>query len=142
MPGSARLRREPGTSKFARLKTLKTSVLNSRFVLSENLMRLMKTRSNCWKLGPRKKFLGTLPKVPGAGVVNAAGFRISRSFVKYGLTPLIRSGRRTLRDAPPLGVFTTVMKPGGSGFAALIVPGNCEIGRASCRERVEFAGGG
>src|SRR6267378_2503342 len=93
---------------------LKISVLNSRFFDSENLMRLFKTRSNCLKPGPGRKFLGTLPKVPGAGVANAAGFKMSRSLVKYGLTPGTRSGRRTLREAPPPGVFTTVIKPGGN----------------------------
>src|SRR6266404_3544550 len=111
--GSAKFKREPGVSKFARLKILKTSVLNSRFVLSENLKRFMKTRSNCWKFGPRRKFRGTLPNFPGAGVVNAAGFRMSRSLVRKGLTPGSKSGRRTLRDAPPPGVFTTAIKPAG-----------------------------
>src|ERR1700686_1520360 len=103
---------------------LKISVLNSRFVVSENLKRLLKTRSNCWKFGPRRKFLGTLPNVPGSGVVKAAGFRTFRSLLRYGFTPGIRSGRRTLREAPPPGVFMTAMKPGGSGFAVLIVPGS------------------
>src|SRR5437660_10321355 len=92
---------------------LKISVLNSRFIVSENLKRLLKIRSNCLKLGPRRKFRGALPKVPGAGVVKAAGFRINRSLVKYGFTPGTRSGRRTLRDAPPPGVLTTPMKPAG-----------------------------
>src|SRR6476646_8236379 len=114
--GRARLRREPGTSKFARLKILKIYVRNSRFVRSLNLNRLLRSRSNCWKFGPRRKFRGTSPNVPGAGVVNAAGFRIKRSFVRYGLTPGTRLGRRTLRDAPPPGVFTTAMKPAGSGL--------------------------
>src|SRR4029078_9628817 len=99
--GSARFRRDPGMSKFARLKRLKISVRNSRLVVSLNLNRLFRIRSNCWKFGPRKKFLGTSRKVPRAGVVSAAGFRINRSFVRYGLTPGTRFGRRTLRDAPP-----------------------------------------
>src|SRR5438105_286245 len=103
---------------------LKISVLNSKFVDSLNLNRLLRIRSACMKFGPRRKFLGTLPKDPGAGVVNAAGLRINRSFVKYGFTPGMRSGRRTLRDAPPPGVFTTAVKPTGSGLAALTVPGS------------------
>src|SRR5215210_3944938 len=104
---------------------LKISVRNSRFFDSENLMRLFRTRSNCRNPGPRKKFLGTLPNVPGAGVAKAAGFKIRRSLVKNGLTPATRSGRRTFREAPPPGVLTTAMNPGGNGLAALIVPGNC-----------------
>src|SRR6266550_6760047 len=104
---------------------LKTSVLNSRFVDSENLMRLFRTTSNCLKLGPRKACRGRLPNVPGAGVAKAAGFKMSRSLDKYGLTPATRSGRRTLREAPPPGVLITAVKPGGNGLAALIVPGNC-----------------
>ena len=36
-------------------------------------------------------------------------------------------GRRTFREFPPPGVFTTAMNPGGSGFAVLIVPGNCAV---------------
>ncbi len=111
-------------SKFARLKILKTSVLNSRFVVSLNLNRLFKITSTCLKFGPRKKFRGTLPNVPGAGIVKAAGFKRLRSLFRYGLTPGIRSGRRTLRDAPPPGVLTTAIKPAGSGFEALIVPGS------------------
>src|SRR6267143_6370263 len=103
---------------------LKISVLNSRLVDSEKLMRMFKTISNCLKLGPRKELRGTLPNVPGAGVANAAGFRMSRSLDKYGLTPATRSGRRTLREAPPPGVLMTAMKPGGNGLAPLIVPGN------------------
>src|SRR5260370_22163814 len=108
--GRARFKREPGMSKFARLKTLKISVLNSRFVVSENLKRLLKTRSTCLKFGPRRKFRGTLPKVPGAGVVNAAGFSRLRSLFRYGLAPGTRSGRRTLRDDPTPGVLTTPIK--------------------------------
>src|SRR6185295_10667676 len=104
---------------------LNISVLNSRFTLSLNLIRLLKTRSNCWNFGPVKKFRGALPKVPGAGVAKAAGFIVRRSFVRYGFTPAMRSGRRTLRDAPPPGVLTTALNPGGNGLAALIVPGSC-----------------
>src|SRR5437764_13678221 len=74
--GKARFKREPGTSKLARFKMLNISVLNSRFTFSVNLKRLFRTRSNCLKSGPRKKFRGALPNVPGAGVVNAAGLRI------------------------------------------------------------------
>ena len=80
--GKAKFKREPGMSKLARLKTLKISVLNSRFVVSVNLKRLLKMRSNWRKFGPRRKFLGTLPKAPGAGVVKAAGFKMSRSLVR------------------------------------------------------------
>src|ERR1044072_3990184 len=98
---------------------LKISVLNSRLVFSENLNRLFRTISIWRKFGPRKKLRGTSPKVPGAGVVNAAGFSIERSFVKYGFTPGIRFGRRTFRDAPPPGVLTTARNPAG-GF-----PDNC-----------------
>src|ERR1041385_142101 len=123
--GRARFRREPGISKFARLKRLKISVRNSRFALSVNLIRLLKMISNCWKFGPRNAFRGTLPKVPGCGVVNAAGFKIKRSLLRYGFTPGTKSGLRTLREAPPPGVLTTAMNPGGNGLAALIVPGNC-----------------
>src|SRR3981081_1818127 len=107
-------------SKFVRLKTLKISVRNSRFIDSENRKRLLKTRSNCLKFGPRSALRGRLPNVPGAGVANAAGFKIFRSLFKYGLTPEIKSGRRTFRELPPPGVLTTPMKPGGN-----VPPGNC-----------------
>ena len=45
--GSARFNREPGMSKLARLNTLKISVRNSILVVSENLKRLLKIKSNC-----------------------------------------------------------------------------------------------
>src|SRR6185295_7867545 len=102
---------------------LKISVRNSRLVVSENRIRLLKIKSNCWNFGPRRALRGTSPKVPGSGVVKAAGLSMRRSLLRYGFTPETRLGRRTLRDAPPPGVFTTAMKPGGNGFAALIVPG-------------------
>src|SRR5215471_5319841 len=100
--GSARLRVVPGLLKFARLKILKISVRISRLVVSVNLNFLLKMASNCWKFGPYRKFRGVLPKVPGAGAVNAAGLTINRSaLTRYGLTPATKSGRRTLREAPP-----------------------------------------
>src|SRR5262245_20952602 len=122
--GNAKFNRDPGMSKFGRLNRLKISVRNSRFIDSVIGKRLLKIRSNCLKSGPRKAFRGTLPKAPGAGAAKAAGFSRFRSLFKYGLTPETKSGRRTFRDAPPLGVLTTAMNPEGNGFVPLTVPGS------------------
>src|SRR6185369_17805469 len=71
--GSALFRVVDGTAKFAKLKMLKISVRNSRFVDSVIAKRLLSTRSNCRKFGPRRALRGKSPKVPGIGIENAAG---------------------------------------------------------------------
>src|SRR6185503_19652035 len=122
--GSALFSVVDGTAKFVLLKTLNISVRNSMFDDSVSLKRLLRMRSNCVNFGPRNALRSRSPNAPGSGIENAAGLMMLRSLFTYGLAPAMRLGRRTLRDAPPPGVFTTPMKPSGNGFAALIVPGN------------------
>src|SRR6185369_15390711 len=112
--GSALFKVVDGTAKFVKLKMLKISVRNSRFVDSVIGKRLFRTRSNCLKFGPRSALRGRSPNVPGSGIENAAGLIRLRSLFRYGLTPGTMFGRRTFRDAPPPGVLTTPMKPTGS----------------------------
>src|SRR6476620_3404058 len=93
---------------------LKTSVRNSKFIVSETRNFFARIKSTCLKLGPESALRGKSPNSPGAGVANAAGLIKLRSLFKYGLTPATRFGRRILRDAPPPGVLTTATKPVGN----------------------------
>ena len=80
--GSALFSVELGLAKFARLKMLKNSERNSKFLFSLIGNRLARMRSNCWKFGPLKAFRGKFPYVPGSGIAKAAGFRKLRSLPK------------------------------------------------------------
>src|SRR5215471_4960843 len=90
---------------------LKNSALNSTFDPSVILKRLFITTSACQKFGPCSELRLRLPNVPGAGIANAAGLRNWRSLPRNGLTPAIKSGRRTFRDDPPPGVLITNEHP-------------------------------
>ena len=71
-----------------------------------------KKKSICLKFGPWIELRSRLPNVPGIGAANAAGFRNSRPpSLMNGSTPGTRSGRRTLREAPPPGVLITATRP-------------------------------
>src|SRR6185369_7560746 len=123
--GSALFRVVDGTAKFVKLKMLKISVRNSRLVDSVSAKRLLSTRSNCLKFGPRSAFRCRSPKVPGAGIEKAAGLSRLRSLLRYGLTPGIRLGRRMLREAPPPGVLITPTNPIGSAPLGKLATNPC-----------------
>src|ERR1043165_2446795 len=99
---------------------LKNSALNSTLAVSVRRKRLFITMSACQKFGPCSELRTRLPNVPGDGMAKAAGLRNWRSLPRNGLTPGIRSGRRTLRDAPPPGVLitaVTIVVPAGHAVA-------------------------
>ena len=76
--------------------------------------------STCFELGPWIALRSRLPNVPGAGVAKAAGFRNSRPpSLMNGSTPGIRSGRRTLREAPPPGTLMIAVRP-AAGLAKML----------------------
>ena len=80
--GRALLSVVDGLAKFAELKMLKTSVRNSKFIVSVKRNFFEKVISNCRKLGPDNSLREILPKVPAAGVANAAGLIRLRSLFK------------------------------------------------------------
>ena len=87
---------------------------------------LESTRSTCLKFGPWIELRSRLPNVPGCGVANAAGFRKSSPpSVMNGSTPGTRSGRRTLRVAPPPGVLMIAMR--SAAGCAKMLPGRVTI---------------
>src|SRR6185369_13153380 len=123
--GSALFRVVDGTAKFVLLKMLNISVRNSIFVDSVRAKRLLKTKSNWLKLGPRKAFRGTSPNCPGPGIANAAGLIRLRSLFRYGLTPGMKLGRRMFREAPPPGVLITPTNPIGSAPLGKLATNPC-----------------
>src|SRR5258707_1357872 len=76
---SADPRTDGGAAKLVKLKMLKISARNSTLRVSAKGNLRFKIRSNCRKFGPRRKFLGRLPKVPGLGIAKAAGLNSVRS---------------------------------------------------------------
>src|SRR5262245_38834634 len=102
---------EGGAAKFVKLKMLKNSALNSTLRVSANGNFLFKMTSTCRNFGARRKFRGKLPNVPGFGIAKAAGLKSVRSWLRYGSTPGIRSGRRVARLEPPNGVLIMAVRP-------------------------------
>src|SRR5262249_23928195 len=101
-----------GFEKLARSNRLKTSIRNSTLLGPEIGKGFDSTRSVWLKPGPCSEPRSRLPKVPGFGVANAAGFRNSTPPLwRNGSTPGTRSGRRTLRELPPPGVLISAVRP-------------------------------
>src|SRR5262249_39352123 len=111
-PGNALGSVAGGVAKVVLLNRVNTSTRSSAFGPRPGGMRLATTRSIWWKPGPWMAFRSRLPKVPGSGVANAAGFRNRRPPSSMnGSTPGTTSGRRVARDAPPAGTLMTAVRP-------------------------------
>src|SRR5437016_12261738 len=130
---------------------LNACALNSRPLDSRIANRLPRPKSKLTNPGPRTAPFDSFPKVPGVGytkalVLNhcvrvfgplALAIWLARSGPQQG-TPSLSVAKVTVAGKPfCISVIPDTCHPPSAVFIAPGLPRNAEIGRASCRERLE-----